>query len=189
MRPKTFELLCGSLSGQFPALPLFLCFLAFANERGIVRGDPDRIRYNTGFSEKDFQQGLDDLSAPQLWPRFQEEANGYIRVEKRDKWLVITLVSYCRYIENNRPQPAQWRELRDSVFRRDGFLCVYCGNGGKVECDHVIPASKGGRHDLDNLVTACKPCNRSKRAKFLADWRPDLVPKLTAMGISTGVFQ
>jgi 5-methylcytosine-specific restriction endonuclease McrA len=28
--------------------------------------------------------------------------------------------------------------------------------------DHVIPVSKGGRKDWDNIVTACKKCNQSK---------------------------
>lgn len=46
-------------------------------------------------------------------------------------------------------------------------VCYWCG----VKCrsdfhvDHYIPLSKGGRHELDNLVIACAPCNLRKNAK------------------------
>jgi 5-methylcytosine-specific restriction endonuclease McrA len=48
--------------------------------------------------------------------------------------------------------------------------CVYCG-GPFEHVDHVIPASRGGTDDPDNLVPACTPCNTSKGNKLLAEWR------------------
>ena len=36
--------------------------------------------------------------------------------------------------------------------------------------DHVIPVSKGGTNDLDNLVLACHRCNARKRATDAADF-------------------
>ncbi|HEX6293396.1 MAG TPA: HNH endonuclease [Herpetosiphonaceae bacterium] len=32
--------------------------------------------------------------------------------------------------------------------------------------DHVIPQSKGGTHDLSNLVLACRSCNSRKGARM-----------------------
>lgn len=73
---------------------------------------------------------------------------------------------------NGRLPAYEWAELRSTVFLRDDFTCAYCGSrGGKLECDHIIPVSRGGSHELDNLVTACKPCNRAKAGKFLSEWR------------------
>lgn len=67
---------------------------------------------------------------------------------------------------------AAWQRLRRTVFERDGGVCVYCGSeGGPLECDHVIPWSRGGSNDLENLATACQACNRSKRDKTPAEWR------------------
>ena len=61
---------------------------------------------------------------------------------------------------------------RAMVYERDGRQCQYCGARGiKLECDHVHPVSRGGSHDDSNLVTACVGCNRSKRAKTVAEWK------------------
>ena len=51
------------------------------------------------------------------------------------------------------------------VFKRDKFTCNYCGvNGSEAElqCDHIIPKSKGGSNHISNLTTACRKCNQSK---------------------------
>lgn len=60
------------------------------------------------------------------------------------------------------------------VFNRDNFTCIYCGKNSmedniKLELDHVIPISKGGKDTVNNLVTACTQCNRAKCGKMLDD--------------------
>ncbi len=66
----------------------------------------------------------------------------------------------------------QWRAIRARIFERDGFACVYCGaKAERLECDHVVPLSRGGSNDDANLATACKPCNGSKWAKTPSEWR------------------
>jgi len=72
---------------------------------------------------------------------------------------------------NRRPPGHEWKELREIVFNRDDYTCQYCGErGGKLECDHVFPVSRGGSNEFDNLVTACFSCNRSKRDKTPEEW-------------------
>ena len=80
----------------------------------------------------------------------------------------------ARYLRRctGRPSAETWAQIRAEVFRRDDYTCRYCGERGKrLECDHVVPVSRGGSNDPSNLVTACFRCNRSKRAKTLAEWR------------------
>ncbi|WP_198320783.1 HNH endonuclease [Azohydromonas aeria] len=67
--------------------------------------------------------------------------------------------------------PSAWNALRTKVFERDGHRCVYCGSAEDLECDHVHPRARGGTDALENLATACKPCNTSKGAKTLAEWK------------------
>jgi hypothetical protein len=66
--------------------------------------------------------------------------------------------------------------LRDRIFRRDGFRCVYCGNvfpGEQLSLDHVQPRMRGGDNSEGNLVTACHACNTRKGSQaawaFLAE--------------------
>lgn len=60
--------------------------------------------------------------------------------------------------------------LRYDVLKRDGFRCRVCGatvsDGAKLEVDHIIPVSKGGKSTMDNLQTLCERCNRGKRDKI-----------------------
>lgn len=73
--------------------------------------------------------------------------------------------------ETHRPPASVWKRLREAVFTRDDYTCRYCGaRGGRLECDHVVPVSRGGGHEDSNLVTACFSCNRSKRARLIGEW-------------------
>lgn len=57
------------------------------------------------------------------------------------------------------------KKVRFAVLQRDNFTCQYCGAHGPgvvLEVDHIIPISKGGTSDMDNLITACFDCNRGK---------------------------
>lgn len=70
-----------------------------------------------------------------------------------------------------RPSAEAWMRIRSRIFERDDYRCQYCGRrGGALECDHVIPVSRGGSSDEWNLKTACRTCNRSKRDKLLSEW-------------------
>lgn len=54
---------------------------------------------------------------------------------------------------------------RYMIFERDNFTCQYCGAKApnvQLEVDHIIPVSKGGSNNFDNLITACWECNRGK---------------------------
>jgi hypothetical protein len=70
------------------------------------------------------------------------------------------------------------KRVRFDVFKRDGFVCQYCGRHPPdvvLECDHVDPRAAGGVDEEWNLVTACFDCNRGKSATPLS-----VVPKSLA---------
>lgn len=48
------------------------------------------------------------------------------------------------------------------VFRRDGFLCRYCGRQEPLTVDHVIVWEAGGATVADNLISSCGKCNRTR---------------------------
>jgi len=51
------------------------------------------------------------------------------------------------------------------VWDRDGWQCVTCGTHKGLTVDHIVPVSKGGSDDLDNLQTMCGSCNSRKGAR------------------------
>ncbi len=72
----------------------------------------------------------------------------------------------------NRPNAGLWAKIRTMIFERDNYTCQYCGaRGVRLECDHVVPVSRGGGSESENLATACFSCNRSKRDKLVSEWR------------------
>lgn len=74
--------------------------------------------------------------------------------------------------DNDFRRTPEWRVIRQEIFARDNYTCAYCGaHGVSLQCDHVVPVSRGGGHDSSNLVTACSRCNQSKRDKLLSEWR------------------
>lgn len=76
------------------------------------------------------------------------------------------------YTDDGRLPQSEWLALRREIFERDNFTCTYCGAQGRpLECDHVLPVSRGGTNDRSNLTTACAPCNRSKKDKTVEEWR------------------
>lgn len=54
---------------------------------------------------------------------------------------------------------------RKNIFKRDNLECQYCGcelNNESATVDHVLPRSRGGKHEWNNVVTCCLKCNRKK---------------------------
>ena len=75
---------------------------------------------------------------------------------------VITLTTYDRL-----PTRAVTFSRRN-IFKRDRFVCQYCGNqpgSEELTIDHVIPRAQGGESRWDNCVLACVACNHRKAAR------------------------
>lgn len=67
--------------------------------------------------------------------------------------------------------------LRDRVFERDEYRCVYCAGvfpPEQLSLDHVQPRMRGGDNSPGNLVTACKACNTRKGSLAAWAWLADL---------------
>lgn len=65
------------------------------------------------------------------------------------------------------------KKLREFIKNRDNFTCCSCKNSVEkesnllLEIDHIIPVSKGGFTQEDNLQTLCWKCNRAKSDKIV----------------------
>lgn len=60
------------------------------------------------------------------------------------------------------PRSGARKVSRRAVLARDNHACQYCGSRSHLTIDHVIPRSRGGTTNWDNIVTSCAPCNARK---------------------------
>jgi len=75
---------------------------------------------------------------------------------------VPEVVSLCKY---DRVPSVAVSFSRRNVFKRDHFMCQYCGDRpgtDELTIDHVMPRSRGGGSSWENCVLACMHCNKRK---------------------------
>jgi 5-methylcytosine-specific restriction endonuclease McrA len=71
------------------------------------------------------------------------------------------------------------RNAESKFITRKDFLglasspCFYCGSTNNLTLDHVIPLSRGGRHSIGNLVSACNLCNATKNTRLIVEWKKE----------------
>jgi len=61
-----------------------------------------------------------------------------------------------------------WARISRLVIERDGGDCQLNLPGCTLEAttaDHIVPRSRGGGSDMDNLRAACRPCNSRRGAR------------------------
>ncbi len=92
-------------------------------------------------------------------PKCRRERDGKRRRKRRDELEKNGTIGYL--------------SLRFKILQRDNFTCQYCGrtpqNGVKLQIDHIIPESKGGKFVEENLITSCEECNLGKGDVFLTE--------------------
>ena len=62
-----------------------------------------------------------------------------------------------------------WK-LRDKIKERDEHCCQMCGSTELLVVDHIVPISRGGTSDENNLQTLCRGCNHSKGTELPEEW-------------------
>lgn len=74
------------------------------------------------------------------------------------------------------------KSIKNQVFTRADFLCEYCLSSmdfthQSFEIEHILPLSKNGTDNIDNLACACGGCNAHKHNKISA--KDPLTNKIT----------
>lgn len=53
--------------------------------------------------------------------------------------------------------------------------CAYCLQRAPLTQDHFLPISRGGLHQIENIVPACQSCNSRKHNRLVFDFVPQMV--------------
>lgn len=73
---------------------------------------------------------------------------------------------WSRISANARGYGYAWQKVRKQALERDKYLCVHCMRAGffisAKEVDHIVPKSKGGGDELENLQSLCVACHANK---------------------------
>ena len=85
----------------------------------------------------------------------------------------------------NKPKDGRYinNKLKSLVMIRDNSTCQMCGktvkdNHIRVQIDHIVPLSWGGKTELDNLQVLCSDCNEGKK-NFVESEDPMLMEKVS----------
>lgn len=87
------------------------------------------------------------------------ERRGHLHTGSTSVLLTLPTVAWAG-AENDAPMPDS---LRQQVL--DEGECFGCGEGDRLEADHIIPRAHGGLNSADNLQPLCRTCNRRKGAR------------------------
>ncbi len=128
---------------------VFRAFIPYRNKYGLSLGFEKFFEEHTKFC---LNSGLDAIETILLhdWKSKRFYANG-----RRN-----------RYVKREHTD-TEWQAKLEEY----NYQCAYCKKQlNNLSKDHVVPISKGGNDKIDNIVPACLPCNRSKRAKEVKQW-------------------
>lgn len=124
-----------------------------------------------GFEELVFGLGGYISSNQWLWNQ-GDGFGGYVRDVLEDAWEFWGFRKRPRANTGNRAKrtPLRTSEVIAAMLASNG-RCVACGSVDELQVDHILPVSRGGTNDSDNLQMLCQPCNASKRDKTMDEWQ------------------
>ena len=104
--------------------------------------------------------------------RSHRESNFVLNVANLDSLIIKMKSVYGQQNHIKMQRKKMTAALRKQVLERDDYTCCNCGlsiyeePNLLLEVDHIIPVSRGGKTELDNLQTLCWKCNRQKSSKL-----------------------
>ena len=86
----------------------------------------------------------------------------------RSPSVTMHMPSIIRMTRKARAKKISIKFSRPNVRLRDGHICQYCQKefpANELNNDHVLPRSRGGKTNWENIVSACFECNARKGDK------------------------
>ncbi len=121
------------------------------------------------------------IADPEAWQKYlkewrrrnPEKAHAYVRTSHSKRRSASQGESFTS---------AQWLALLEY----HGGRCAYCGSDVLIELDHRIPLIRGGSNSIDNILPACRRCNRRKHQRTEEEFRA-LLQRERRQGLELGL--
>ena len=110
------------------------------------------------------------------------EGGGVLR-SQHYVFIVPSIIRLVAYVDVRRRR-AESGKQRVRILARDKMRCQYCGvksNIFDLTLDHIVPRSRGGQSEPENLCAACKPCNQRKGDRTPDEARMPLLASPSAL--------
>lgn len=138
-----------------------LCAMHQSGRSGELSGTTDQIARLARCSTAELTQALTDLQTTGTADVTFRNNNITVanRLMKREaKERKEGAKRQAKFRENGGGDPDRWTYIRSRILLLDQKKCAYCGRKA-ASVDHIIPRTKGGNEDDNNLVACCKTCN------------------------------
>ena len=124
------------------------------NEKKELIGD-----FKTGYSLAlyDFDKLIEIIKIRFEKYSFEVETMSMEDVVYELKYLTAFLEDYKKPVRGYIP-----KKLRHQLLIEANYKCKMCQTDKDLEIDHIIPVSRGGTDDFNNLQVLCKKCNLEK---------------------------
>lgn len=133
---------------------------------GVVFSGPDKS-FLIAFPDEVLDKPLEKLEMNlEQWQAFLRQTDlleTEILTKAADGTIAKAIVRKC---QRNIDAHVSWK-----VFKRDGYKCRYCGrDDAPLTVDHLVLWEEGGPSTEQNMVAACKKCNKARGNTPYADW-------------------
>jgi len=104
------------------------------------------------------------------------ECDGYVVRSPSISFQLPTVIRTLKMVKRNSRKPLSFS--KKNILRRDNYKCQYCGAREiTLTVDHILPKSRGGKTNWNNMVVACKPCNLKKGNRTAREANMKLIKK------------
>lgn len=78
------------------------------------------------------------------------------------------MVSWKDFLSDTKNDDAFIASQKRRARKKDNYTCQDCGRSGdevvELHVHHITPASEGGSHNLNNLITLCDYCHKKRHS-------------------------
>ena len=122
------------------------------------------------------------LFRKELRPKYEHERwdGGVSQTEAHRRWKKknperMAFLKACRYAREQGAKGShtfqEWKNLKDNFSNK----CAKCFQDKPLTKDHIIPLSKGGSDNIENIQPLCRNCNSQKWTNLNIYENPELL--------------
>lgn len=155
---------------------LFIGLWLLADREGRLEDRPKRIKMELfGYDDYNINEMIEDLQSGGFLIRYCINNEKFIQLENFVKHQDPHYKEKASVIpppdgrSNFIKAVGITKDMRERTLARFNNTCAYCGATENLCIDHIIPASRGGSSEDDNLQILCGACNTKKGNKLAGE--------------------